>query len=685
MTTVNDIPVNRDSAATRCYIQDMGVEKRRGDTPRAPQEIAALSLDRILPTVQRPARYTDREWNAVRKEWDSARVHLVLAYPDVYEVGMSNLGLAILYELLNAQPELLVDRVYAPWVDMEAAMRAHGIPLYGLESRRPLRDFDVIGFTLPYELNYTNILNMLDLAGLPLRAEERGADLPLVIGGGSGAYNPEPVSEFFDLFAVGDGEEVALELMQAIAAWIEAGRQDKAAFLRQAAQIPGIYVPSLYRVDYHPDGTVAAVTPTVPEAPPVVQRRFVLSLPPVPCRPVVPYVETVHDRGVVEIQRGCTQGCRFCQAGFIYRPLRQRPLEEVLEMVEAIERSTGYEEIALLSLSSCDHPQIEDMVRALVERYKEPPLAISLPSLRIDSFSVELGELMQGRRKTGLTFAPEAGSQRLRDVINKKVTEEDMLRTAQAAYSRGWQRIKLYFMIGLPTETDDDVAAIVHLVRRVWEIGRKYHGRRARVSVSVATFVPKPHTPFQWLSLADEDVLRRRQAILQRGLRKRGINLSWHDPYVTLLEAVFSRGDRRLGAVVRRAWELGARFDAWQEVFSWQRWEQAFADVGLTPDFYARRQRSFDEILPWDHISTGVSKEFLWAEYQRALGVQTTPDCRERCLGCGMVKICRSIRTAQQIPGSTGDAPCSFSLPQHSADSVKLLRYPIRSKSKEAS
>ena len=483
------------------------------------------------------------------------------------------------------------------------------------------------------------MLNRLHLAGIsPLAAERDDAD-PLIIGGGSCAYNAEPVADFFDLFVIGEGEEVLLELVKAYRRsriTNHGSRITKADFLRQAAQIEGIYVPSLYHVGYHDDGTVAAVEPLVPEARARLRKRVVETLPPAPTRLVTPYIKPIHDRAVVEILRGCTKGCRFCQAGFIYRPLRERPLDEVLQTVEDILQQTGYEEAALVSLSSSDHSQIKPIVRQLTTRYQRPPLAISLPSLRIDSFSVELAEMFQGRRKTGLTFAPEAGSQRLRDVINKNVTEEDLLRTAEAAYASGWQRIKLYFMVGLPTETTEDVAAIADLVKKVRAIGRRHRGKKAQVNVSLGTFVPKPFTPFQWLPLADEESLEEKQQLLRRGLRGPGISLSWNDPHTTLLEAALSRGDRRLGQVIHRAWQLGAKFDAWNELFDEDLWWWAFADAGLDPNFYARRARSLDEALPWDHIDVGVSKEFLMEEYRCSLRGETTIDCREGCVDCGV-------------------------------------------------
>lgn len=599
--------------------------------------ISQEALERILPHVTRPARYTGGEWNSVVKDWGATEVRLALVYPDLYEVGMSNLGLAILYELLNTQPYILAERAFTPWPDMEAALRREGLPLFSLESRHPLSQFDMVGFSLGYELTYTNVLKTLDLAGIPLLASRRGGGDPLVLAGGACASNPEPMADFFDLFVIGEGEEVSLELLAAYRAWKAQGGGDRSDFLKRAAAIPGIYVPSFYHVTYRPDGTIEAIVPTVDEAPARVTRRWVRKLPPPPVRPVVPFIEIIHDRAAIEVQRGCSRGCRFCQAGMVYRPPRERPQEEVLAAAEEILRHTGYGELSLLSLSASDYSHIADLVAELAARHQADRLAISLPSLRMDSFSVGLADALGQGRRTGLTFAPEAGSQGLREGINKTATEDDLVGAAQAAFSRGWRGLKLYLMIGLPGETERDVEGIVRLAKRVLEVGRQCTGHAVGLRAAVASFIPKPHTPFQWAPQAKKEALEAKIGLLQRGLRRTGIHLSWHGPETSLLEGVLSRGDRRLGRVILRAWELGCAFDAWTEHFQFDRWQQALADCGLEAGFYAYRERPLEEALPWDHIDPGVSQAFLKREWQRSLRGQATPDCRAAgCTACGL-------------------------------------------------
>lgn len=599
--------------------------------------IDSLTLEKAIAQVQKPARYVGGEWNAITKDWSEIDVSVALAYPDIYEIGMSNLGLAILYDVVNRQSTMAAERVYAPWSDMEAVMRAAHMPLYSLESRRPLADFDVIGFTLQTELTYTNVLNMLDLAGIPQWADRRPVDAPLIIAGGSCCYNPEPMAAFIDLFVLGEGEEVIIEILEAVAAWKRDGKVGgRGDLLSRAATIPGVYVPSLYTVTYRPTGTIASIEPAA-GAPARVLKRVMGTLPPTPRSPVVPNITIVHDRAAVEIQRGCSRGCRFCQAGMIYRPIRERPVQEVLDDVDAIVANTGYDEIGLVSLSSSDHSGIQEIVRGLLERHAGDRLAISLPSLRIDSFSIELAQLIQQQRKTGFAFAPEAGSQRLRDVINKGVTEGDLLDTAEAAFRSGWDRIKLYFMLGLPTETDEDAHEIARLIQQVRDLGRSLRGRRVDISASVATFVPKPHTPFQWLPLVDREVVDARQRRLVRAVGSGHVQLSYSDWDTTWLEALLSRGDRRLGEVIYRAWERGARFDAWSECFDVRRWHAALDDIGLDADLFLTRPRERDEILPWNVIDVGVTGAFLWREWERALSGDLSPDCRDSCHDCGIL------------------------------------------------
>ncbi|MFY9813450.1 MAG: TIGR03960 family B12-binding radical SAM protein [Dehalococcoidales bacterium] len=592
------------------------------------------NLDAILHKVQKPARYTGGEWNSIIKDWDQTPVRVALSYPDVYEIGMSNMALPILYELLNAQPDVLAERVFPPWTDMASEMKAHNIPLFSLETKHPVAEFDLLGFSLGHEMTYTNVLEILSLSKIPVLAAERDETHPLVIAGGTCVLNPEPVADFFDFFVIGDGEEAVLELLPLIRGW-KAKKLSKPLLLRAVAKIEGIYVPGLYKVEYQPDGTLRSFTPAAPEAKPVVKRRIIKKLPAAVTKPIVSYIETIHDRGAVEIQRGCTRGCRFCQAGMIYRPMRVRPQDEIEAAVGEILNNCGYDEVSLVSLSSGDYPGIDELVGKLSKNNQN--LSLSLPSLHLNSFSLELMEALSPRKKMGLTFAPEAGSDRMRRVINKQLTEQEILDTFAEVFQKGWLSVKLYFMIGLPTETREDIEAIGQLVDKIRDQARKSSGKTPQIRVNASTFVPKAHTPFQWFGQNTEEQLAAKHEILGAALQRRGTRLSWGNVKVSLLEAALSRGDRRLGRVIYRAWQMGAVFDAWDELFRWEIWEKAFAAEGLDIKFYAQRERSQDELLPWAFIDVGVSQDYLKAEYSKALAAEVTPDCRlGPCNACGL-------------------------------------------------
>lgn len=600
--------------------------------------------DNILLHVEKPERYIGGEVNAVMKDPSDVKIRFAFAFPDLYEIGMSHLGIQILYDMFNRRKDVWCERVYSPWPDLDAVMRREHIPLFALESQDPVRDFDFLGITIQYEMCYTNILQILDLSGIPLHASERGSGDPIVIGGGPCTYNPEPIADFFDLFYIGEGETQFDALFELYLECRDSGAE-RSEFLKRASRIPGIYVPSLYNVTYHPDGTIESFVPVSPDVPARVVKQIVTDFDHVtyPVSPVIPYLKATQDRAVLEVQRGCIRGCRFCQAGMVYRPLREKSVETMKKDAEALLANTGYDEISLSSLSTSDYSSLEELLNFLMEICPERGINISLPSLRIDAFSLDVMSKVQDVRKSSLTFAPEAGTQRMRNVINKGLTEEDILGGAKAAFRGGWNKVKLYFMLGLPFETDADAEGIAHLCQKVadtyYDIPKDSRGKKCSITASCSFFVPKPFTPFQWarMNTAEEflEKAHRAKDEVRAMKNQKAIRFTYHEADVSVLEGVLARGDRRLSGVVETAYRNGALFDAWTELFHKDAWDRSFASCGLDPAFYAHRERSPEEVLPWDFIDIGVTRTFLEREWKKAGSGVVTPNCREQCSGCG--------------------------------------------------
>lgn len=606
------------------------------------QNQLALS-ERILMRIEKPARYIGGEVNMIRKDPEDMAIRFAICFPDVYEIGMSHLGIQILYDMFNQREDIFCERVYSPWPDLHQIMKEENIPLFTLESQDPVKDFDFLGITLQYEMCYPNVLQILDLSGIPFDAEKRSEDDPIVIGGGPCTYNPEPLADFFDLFYIGEGETVYDMLFDLYRKKKETG-MSRREFLRLAASIPGIYAPAFYDVSYHEDGTICSFAPNEAGVPERIEKQVVTEMDeaPYPEKPLVPFIQTTQDRVVLEIQRGCIRGCRFCQAGMIYRPLREHSLEDLKRKAKKMLEATGQDEISLSSLSSSDYRYLKELLEYLVG-FKEKGVNISLPSLRIDAFSLDVMSKVQDVRKSSLTFAPEAGSQRLRDVINKGLTKEDILSGSRMAFNGGWNKVKLYFMLGQPTETEEDMEAIATLAEDIseeyYEIPKDQRNGKCQITVSTSFFVPKPFTPFQWAAMSTADEFRAKASFVKSAIRsqlnQKSIRYNWHEPDVTMIEGVLARGDRKIADVIRNVYEAGGIFAAWSEYFSMEQWLSAFSDAGIDPDFYTVRERSDDERFPWDFIDAGVSKRFLLAEWKKALGETVTPNCRQQCAGCG--------------------------------------------------